>query len=105
MTGPMFGSKMLAAGGVPGSREREALDEAGLQPEVFARGGRELRGTRRPYRFKLSGVDLLDSPDGLTLSFELPAGGYATSILRELTRQSAAEDSPEAPDDVSEAED
>jgi tRNA pseudouridine13 synthase len=91
VTGPMFGSKMLAAEGAPAGREREALEEAGLQPEVFTRGGRELRGTRRPYRFELEGVDLREEPDGLVLSFDLPAGGYATSILRELTRQAAAE--------------
>lgn len=86
VTGPMFGSKMLAAEGAPGARELQALEAAGLQHEDFARGGRELRGTRRPYRFKLAGVDLREDEEGLMLSFDLPAGGYATSILRELTR-------------------
>ncbi len=95
VTGPMFGSKMLEAEGRPAAREQEALSQAGLQREMFARGGRELRGTRRPYRFKLAGVDLREEPDALVLAFNLPAGAYATSILRELTRESVA-DAPEA---------
>jgi tRNA pseudouridine13 synthase len=88
VTGPMFGSKMLEAQGTPGTREARALEEAGLRRELFARGGDELRGTRRPYRFKLEGIDTREAPDGLVLAFDLPAGGYATSVVRELTRQS-----------------
>jgi tRNA pseudouridine13 synthase len=87
VTGPMFGSKMLAAGGVPGEREARALEQAGLQLDLFARGGGELLGTRRPYRFQLEGVEVREEADGLVLSFDLPAGGYATSVLRELTRE------------------
>jgi tRNA pseudouridine13 synthase len=48
VTGPMFGSKMLEAEGVPAAREQEVLEQAGLRREMFGRGGRELRGTRRP---------------------------------------------------------
>ena len=58
---------------------------------AFARGGKELRGTRRAYRIKLLGLSLDAEPDAIVLGFELPAGAYATSILRELTR--APEDS------------
>lgn len=95
VTGPMFGSKMREAEGLPAAREQEVLELSGISRELFVRGGRELRGTRRPYRFKLAGVDLREEPDGLVLSFDLPAGGYATSILRELTREAAPE-TPEA---------
>jgi tRNA pseudouridine13 synthase len=91
VTGPMFGSKMREAEGVPAGREQAVLEQSGLRRELFARGGRELRGTRRSYRFKLEGVDVREEPDGLVLSFDLPAGGYATSVLRELTREAAAE--------------
>ncbi len=89
VTGPMFGSRMLPAEGVPGARELQTLEEAGLHLDDFARGEGELRGTRRPYRFKLAGVDLRVDDEGLMLVFDLPAGGYATSILRELTRDAA----------------
>jgi len=99
VTGPMFGSKMREAEGVPDAREQAVLEQSGVTREMFARGGRELRGTRRPYRFKLSGVDLHEEPDGLVLAFDLPAGGYATSILRELTRESTV-DAPEAETDA-----
>jgi tRNA pseudouridine13 synthase len=91
VTGPMFGTRMPAAQGEPGGREQRALAEAGLVPDLLARGGNELRGTRRPYRFKLGEVDLREASEGLVLSFDLPSGGYATSVLRELTR------SPDAP--------
>ncbi|MEC7126580.1 MAG: tRNA pseudouridine(13) synthase TruD, partial [Pseudomonadota bacterium] len=49
----------------------------------FARWGVE--EGRRPLRFRIEGLDWrwLDS-ETLELSFSLPAGAYATSLLREL---------------------
>lgn len=95
VTGPMFGPRMLAAREVPGAREAATLGEAGLSLSQFERGGRELRGTRRPYRLGVGAIDVREEQEALLLSFDLPAGGYATSILRELARHCEA---PEASD-------
>jgi tRNA pseudouridine13 synthase len=42
-------------------------------------------------------------PEGLRLSFTLPAGSYATVLLREVMK-TAVEDEPATPDDDGEGE-
>ena len=46
-----------------------------------------LETQRRPFRLIPMGLDwALEPPDELSLSFDLPAGSYATTVLRELIR-------------------
>jgi tRNA pseudouridine13 synthase len=84
-SGPLFGPKALLAEGEPGRQERELLGESGLSLAEFRLPGIKLRGARRPLRIPLSDVQV-SWDEGLILSFRLPAGGYATEVLREVMK-------------------
>lgn len=84
-SGPMFGSKMLQAKGQPGQREAQILAQNQLSVEDFNVPGLKMRGGRRPYRFKLSAVKSWWD-DGLMVSFELPSGAYATTVMAEVMK-------------------
>lgn len=83
-TGPMFGSKMRWPEGAPLALEREVL--ASVLPDAsrldaFRAQG---EGTRRPLRLLVADVEIQRSDaeeHGLTVSFVLPKGGYATTVL------------------------
>jgi tRNA pseudouridine13 synthase len=87
-TGPLFGSRAPWATGEPGTIERAAAAELDATPESLTEAAAScgFRGERRPLRVPLRDLDW--SLDGgiLTLSFTLPPGGYATSVLRELMK-------------------
>jgi tRNA pseudouridine13 synthase len=85
-TGPMFGRKMMPAQGEAARREEEALREAGLTPSSFHGFGKLLAGTRRHNLVYVD--DLAGSAEGdrVELTFTLPAGSYATVLLREITK-------------------
>jgi len=91
--GPMFGHRLEPATGVPGEREARILAAEGLALADFARGGGEAEGTRRAARLPVAPA-LSPLPDGYLARFELPAGSYATVVLRELMK-----DEPELPED------
>ncbi|NBO92639.1 MAG: tRNA pseudouridine(13) synthase TruD [Planctomycetia bacterium] len=96
-TGPMFGKKMFAVMDEAAERERANLDESGISPELFASQGKLLMGTRRyafVYADELSGETI---PEGIRVTFTLPAGSYATVLVRELTHSDglASEDADE----------
>lgn len=98
ITGPMFGSKMRAPGpDTPSAAlEREILDRVHIPPEALKALGRRAPGTRRPLKVRVDAAKVRAiSSDGehsagsglsagVCLSFELPAGAYATTLLREL---------------------
>jgi len=84
-SGPLFGPKLLLAQGQPGQREQEMLAQSGLNLDDFRLPGVRLDGARRPYRVPLSEVEV-DWDDGLVLRFRLPAGSYATEVLREVMK-------------------
>lgn len=96
ITGPMFGSKMRAPGPDTPSAllEAEILARAEIDPAALQALGHTLEGTRRPLQVALLAVEMELAPDapalpqspGISLSFELPAGSYATALLRELQR-------------------
>ncbi|MFO0685617.1 MAG: tRNA pseudouridine(13) synthase TruD [Sandaracinus sp.] len=89
-TGPMFGAEMRWPEGEARAAEEEALARAGLDQAKLERFRRAGEGTRRPYRFRLSEPRVEADEHGLVLSFVLPAGAYATVVLRELTREAGA---------------
>jgi tRNA pseudouridine13 synthase len=90
-TGPLFGSRAPWATGEPGEIERAVVADLGTTPELLSKAGAEcgFRGERRALRVRLN--DLAWSLDGsvLTLSFWLPPGSYATSVLREVVKSNS----------------
>lgn len=91
--GPIFGAKMR--GPTPGSPsallEEEVLRRAGLASGDFrAFGAKRLPGARRAVQVTVADFRVEEAPavDGLAagveLRFSLPAGSYATQLLREL---------------------
>lgn len=82
-TGPMFGPKMRQPTGEPAAREAAVLSRADLTLESFSGFGDELSGTRRPYRIQPGELSSTLEGTTLRLQFTLPAGVYATTLLRE----------------------
>lgn len=89
---PLFGHKVPLAEGVPGEWERELLAAEGMALEDFrgASKRRSLKGERRPVR-AFPGEPAWRSLDDdgepcLELVFSLRPGIYATSLLREITK-------------------
>ncbi len=90
-SGPMFGYKMLLAEGEPGELEREVLERSGLELEMFkAKLALKARGERRSLRVPLDEPQVeafeADGESCLRLAFQLPAGSFATAVLRELIK-------------------
>ena len=91
-TGPMFGSKMFAPspGSPAAALEAELLARVGLSADNLARLGRKVPGTRRRLRIWPQELAAAEAPavgefgPGLELRFVLPAGSYATIVVREL---------------------
>jgi tRNA pseudouridine13 synthase len=83
-TGPIYGFKMRAATGEAGKREAALLDRFDLVPEDFRRF--RARGSRREAIITPTDLQISECEAGLRLSFTLPSGAYATTILREFTR-------------------
>jgi tRNA pseudouridine13 synthase len=89
-TGPMFGAEMRWPERDAKAMEEAALANAGLDQAKLASFRRSGEGTRRPLRFPLRDARASADEEGIVLSFVLPAGAYATIVLRELTRDAAA---------------
>jgi tRNA pseudouridine13 synthase len=90
--GPMFGRKTFAAAQEAAAREEATLADAGLTRAAFLSFGKLLAGTRRHNLVYLDGLDASAEPDGVRLTFTLPAGSYATVLLREVMKAEVAED-------------
>jgi tRNA pseudouridine13 synthase len=86
--GPLFGRKTFAAEGAAAEREAAVLHDAGLSPAAFAGFGKLVQGTRRHNLVYLDDLAAESAPDGLRLTFTLPAGSYATVLLREVMKNS-----------------
>jgi len=86
-TGPMFGTKMRWPEGEIAALEREVLASAIGDTDLgpFKRYG---EGTRRSLRFMLEELDIrsAEADEHLTVSFVLPKGAYATTVLSEVCR-------------------
>lgn len=91
-TGPLFGSRAPWAAGEPGAIERSVMAELGHTPEMLreAAAACGFRGERRSLRVKLDDLAWSLQDSTLTLSFTLPPGAYATSVLRELMKDNPA---------------
>jgi len=88
-TGPICGPRLVRGplGSAARGWEDGVLAQHGVEPEDFALWGRLARGGRRALTVPVgeptcAAVD----PHALRLSFTLPAGSYATVLLREVTQ-------------------
>jgi tRNA pseudouridine13 synthase len=87
-TGPMFGRKLYAAAAVASERESAVLEEAGLETRHFFGFGKLLAGTRRAGIVYPEDLQAETVSEGVRLRFTLPAGSYATVLLREFLKTS-----------------
>lgn len=106
ITGPIFGSKMRWPSPDTPARELEqsTLLDIGINPHKLERLGRAAPGTRRALKVWPEQVEVEPEPEpaipehgaseGLVLRFTLPAGSYATVLLRELGVPSSLTSSP-----------
>ena len=87
-TGILFGSRVSWASGEPGEIERAVVIENGSTPESLVEAAKAcgFRGERRSLRVPLADLDWTLDGSVLTLSFSLPPGAYATSVLREVMK-------------------
>lgn len=94
-TGILFGSRVSWAAGEPGEIEQAVLVEEGTTKEQLVQAAKVcgFRGERRSLRLQLLELEWSLEGSVLTLSFALPPGAYATSVLRELMKTPEMSDS------------
>jgi tRNA pseudouridine13 synthase len=84
--GPLFGKKTFPARGEAAEREAAVLAGAGLDRSAFAGFGKLLMGTRRHNLVYPDDLRAEWGPEGVRLTVTLPAGCYATVLLREVMK-------------------
>jgi tRNA pseudouridine13 synthase len=91
LTGPMCGPKMRPAAAEALALEQRLLAELGLSEQDLSALGREAPGTRRDLLCPIADLTVEAAADrgepALRLAFTLPAGAYATEVLRQLTHE------------------
>jgi tRNA pseudouridine13 synthase len=94
--GPMFGRKTFPTKAAAAEREEAILATAGLSRDSFAGFGKLVQGTRRHNLVYIDDLSAIWEASGLRLIFTLPAGSYATVLLREVmkTEVSSEESDP-----------
>jgi tRNA pseudouridine13 synthase len=85
--GPIFGRKIFPARGAAAEREAATLTNCGLTTAQFSGFGKLLLGTRRHNLVYFDDLAFEETPEGLRFSFTLPAGSYATILLREIMKK------------------
>jgi len=90
-TGPIVGYRMTMPQGRPLQIEQQVLKSHGLTPGHFRQQGMvQAKGARRPLRVKPTDTKLEAGVDEfgsyITVAFTLPAGSFATILLRELMK-------------------
>jgi tRNA pseudouridine13 synthase len=92
-TGPLWGDGELPTRGDPAALERGVAERFADWAAGLAAAG--LRQERRALRLRVLELTAEREGDDLVLAFALPAGAYATAVLRELVDGSDAGLSPE----------
>jgi len=86
-TAPLFGFKTRLAEDQAGEVEQDLLDQEQLTLEAFRlAGGLAMEGERRPLRVPLREAGCTADGDDLMISFTLPKGSYATTVLAEVMK-------------------
>lgn len=91
-SGPMWGARMMRASGEVDAVELAALAKFGLTPEDFAASKQSslVPGVRRALRVAVTDTDIEGGQDEhgtyVRVAFDLPAGAYATTVLREIMK-------------------
>jgi len=89
--GPLPGTRLLAASGAPGERERALFAKHGLPDPIRAPRGVRVRGARRPARVRPQDASCTGvAADAVRLAFALPPGSYATVLVDTLFTDGAA---------------
>jgi tRNA pseudouridine13 synthase len=94
--GPIVGRKTFAPAGEAAAREAIALAEYGISPVALTRFGKLLSGTRRHNLIYADDLAGAIEPDGVRLTFTLPAGSYATVLLGEIAKNELSDATEEA---------
>ncbi len=98
LTGPMVGPKMKESEGQPLELTLAAIQSVGLDANSLRELGRGAPGTRRDLLLWPSDLRHEAGEDGsMVMEFSLPAGAYATLVIRALTRQDPWADSDKEP--------
>ncbi|MCI0684759.1 MAG: tRNA pseudouridine(13) synthase TruD [Gemmataceae bacterium] len=84
--GPIVGRKTFPAAGVAAEREAATLAACGLSASQFAGFGKLMQGTRRHNLVYVDELAWEKVAEGVRLAFTLPAGSYATVLLREIMK-------------------
>ena len=90
--GPIFGRKTFPAANDAAVREQATLQDFGLTRDSFGGFGKLLQGTRRHNLVYVAALTAALESEGLRLSFTLPAGSYATVLLREIMKTTIADE-------------
>ncbi len=104
-TGPLVGYRMSLPQGRELEVEQAALAEVDLTPTDFRKAGKhKVKGARRPLRVRPTDLQLsagVDEHGGhITVAFTLPAGSYATVLIRELTKIDNSQNENSGPADA-----
>lgn len=98
-TGPMFGVKTMLCDGESGRVEREEFEREGVSMDTLERAmkslGDSVAGTRRPLRTLVTDPEIEGGVDQhghfIRCAFDLPAGSFATMLVRELLKSDRIE--------------
>ena len=86
-TAPLFGYKTRLAEGQAGLLEQSLLDKERLTLQSFRlSGGLAMEGERRPLRVPIKEPGCIREQDSLVVSFSLPKGSFATTVLSEIMK-------------------
>lgn len=89
-TAPLYGYKTKLAEGQTGLLEQSILDKEQLTLESFnLSGGLAMAGERRPLRVPIHTPECIMDKEDLLLSFSLPKGCFATTVLAEVMKTEA----------------
>jgi tRNA pseudouridine13 synthase len=89
-TAPLYGYKTKLAEGRTGLLEQSILDQEQLTLEAFhLSDGLAMSGERRPLRVPIQISECIMDKEDLLLSFSLPKGCFATTVLAEVMKTEA----------------